>query len=157
MSCKFLDVEGHCLVVYQISNEYFEPSPEDCSKCMRCEEGAGVNEFTMLQAKLNGVQLHKDLLGRGPGSRLAYMISWMNFTDKHCNACTNRKTLMDLWGPKGCEENRDTIRMWLRQSSRENIGFVPDCILDTIITAAIKTSPLPEKKKEDNQTTDTVY
>lgn len=149
MTCKYLDQEGHCLVVYQIAEEYFEPTPEDCSKCMKCVEGVGVNEFTILQSKLNGASLHKDLLGKGPGSRLAYMISWFNIKDEFCDTCANRKTLMDLWGPAGCEANRNLIRRWLRQSSRENIGFVPDCVLDTFITAAIKTSSLPEKKETD--------
>lgn len=145
--CKYLDIEEHCIVVYQLSSDYFYPTPQECETCRKCNhtkedfkraehlelhKDGGINDFTIYQSTLLGVHLRPDLIGKGPGTVLKTVISWFVETPPGCE-CEHRSKIMDLWGYEGCKHNEKTIRSWLRESARIHAKFVPDVVITSIL------------------------
>lgn len=141
--CKYLDVESHCLVVLQLVDDYFYPTPEECSACRRCRpigqepsEHGGINDFTLLKAQEIGFALDTSRIGKGPGTLLKTTISWFVDQPPGCD-CQLRSTIMDLWGYDKCREKESTIRSWLRESARINNIKVPDSVITTVINLVL--------------------
>lgn len=145
--CKYKDIEGHCIVVLQLANDYFYTTPEECDKCRKCNlikddmirhghlelpKDGGVNDFTIYQSSLLGVTLRPDLIGRGPGTILKTVISWFVDQPPGCD-CELRSKIMDLWGYEQCRANEKTIRSWLRESTRIHCKYVPDVVITSIL------------------------
>lgn len=154
--CKYKDVEGYCIVVLQLANDYFYTTPEECDKCRKCNlskddmirhghlelpKDGGVNDFTIYQASLLGVHLRPDLIGRGPGTILKTVISWFVETPPGCE-CEHRSKIMDLWGYEGCRANEKTIRSWLRESARIHNKYVPDVVITSILKGVLWLAPV---------------
>jgi len=145
--CKYKDIDGHCIVVLQLANDYVYPSPQECDTCRKCNhtkeeiqrvghleshKDGGVNDYTIYQASLLGVHLRPDLIGKGPGTILKTVISWFVETPPGCD-CEHRSKIMDLWGYEGCRANEKTIRSWLRESARIHCKYVPDVVITSIL------------------------
>jgi hypothetical protein len=146
-TCKYKDIEEHCIVVLQLASDYYYPTPEECNTCRKCNhtkeetqragfleehKDGGVNDFTIYQSSLLGVTLRPDLIGKGPGSILKKVISWFVETPPGCE-CEHRSKIMDLWGYEGCRTNEKTIRSWLRESARIHAKYVPDVVITSIL------------------------
>lgn len=52
--------------------------------------------------------------GAGPGTHLRRILFDLKIQARRGCDCSKKAYQMDLWGPKGCRENRDEILSWLR-------------------------------------------
>ena len=79
IDCKYLDNDC-CTIIETITDEPYFPQKEECRACSKCEVPCGINEITKTISNTILVELKKPTLstGRGPGSRLAYIISWFH-------------------------------------------------------------------------------
>lgn len=114
--CQFREADGQCNIITELADTYY-PSPEECRGCSRCPKPCAVNEVTLSIGNRLRVEDGKPELsspGKGPGSRLANLLSW--FKTDSCG-CQERADIMDAWGVEGCKENMPTILYWLRSSA----------------------------------------
>ena len=76
----------------------------------------------------------------GPGTELKRIFSWFGIKEHEGCKCTEHATLMDKWGPDGCQVNRPTIIQWLQQECKErNLPF-NKTIANIALTTAINRS-----------------
>lgn len=56
--------------------------------------------------------------GKGPGSHLKLLLSNVGLVDDGKCGCKELSELMDMWGPKGCQENRTFILDKLKENAK---------------------------------------
>ena len=76
----------------------------------------------------------------GPGTELKKIFEGFGVRDDGKCKCKQHVALMDKWGPQGCENNRETILIWLKKSCQDrNIPF-NKAIANAAISLAIRRS-----------------
>lgn len=56
---------------------------------------------------------------QGPGTYLKKILSWFSIQEPEECDCLAHANMMDRWGPKGCEQNMETILGFLKESARK--------------------------------------
>jgi hypothetical protein len=78
---------------------------------------------------------------KGPGDHLANLIDWATpflMNKDQCASCRKRVKLMNIWGPDGCEINRETILEWLRRAAHESGVPFNSIFANLMISEAIR-------------------
>lgn len=119
MTCPQLTSDGICEIISTLAYPFiYRPTPEDCKACKRCNKPQSINEVTRSLADVvllrNGYPSLNPF--KGPGTRLAYTISWFKRSPPNCN-CGDRAAIMDAWDVNRCIENKSIILAWLRESA----------------------------------------
>lgn len=76
----------------------------------------------------------------GPGCQLKRSLSWFVRDDGSCG-CTEFATIMDAWGPDGCEARIDQIVAHLvEQAAKKSVllGAVPSAAITVVVRRAIE-------------------
>lgn len=146
--CPYLDTDGNCLIIYQLTDVPHYPSRKQCVGCQRCPKPQSVNEITT--AISNKILMEQGLstlhsIGHGPGTRLANTISWFFRSSPGCN-CGDRAEIMDAWGKEGCKRNKSQIVHWLYESAHlKNIPITRGAI--EIIIDILLSLPYTERPR----------
>lgn len=146
--CHLRDHYGCCNLATLAASLPVIPSPEDCTLCKKADSKqahqghGGMNDVVRSLAVEANPNLHSHLFGTG--SRLASLIEWFVSRPPNCS-CGDRVEIMNMWGPKGCADNRATILSWLRESALDNglpySEFVIGRIVDVVIKASQRDYP----------------
>lgn len=83
---------------------------------------------------------------QGPGTKLKNIFSWFGITEDEDCDCTSHVELMDRWGPKGCEQNIETVLGFLVQSANKQQIYYSEFAARRAIKLAIYLSKRSMRK-----------
>lgn len=150
-TCQFL-INNHCKLITNLTRKQLPLQPitqAACAICSSMKPSQSVNRFTVCETLLRlrtnnsfSHEMHGTLVSAvqctlGVGTQLHGYLSWMQ--SQNCG-CAQKVSLMNTWGPNECDNSREIILDWLKESaSLAGVPFVRRT-LNAILTNCIEAS-----------------
>lgn len=150
-TCQF-KINNHCKLITNLARKELPLQPitqAACAICISMNPAQSVNRFTVCETlhrlRINNKfcnEKHNTLLVAvqctlGVGTQLHGYLAWMQRQD--CG-CAQKVSLMNTWGPNECDNSREIILDWLKESAA-NAG-VPFSrrVVNALLTNCIEAS-----------------
>jgi hypothetical protein len=165
ISCEYLTSAENskekkiCQLVSNSLGRPAETTPYFCSICLNCKNPKNLaNPGTRIVAKKAQKKLEEDLLataevkfGIGPGTELHKMIP--KFLEIPGCGCKSWAKKMNIWGPDGCEKNKEDIvnKLISESKKRSVLSWVPDAATRMVAERLVNTAIQRARSNEQNQ------
>ena len=144
-------LQGSCRTASLLARQPKVPTYEaSCDACFRDSKPLTVNKITIGLALLHlastkqfNQEDHSYLISaikeatKGTGTILKHKIWWFVQPTLSCD-CESKAAVMDAWGPDRCEQERETILDWLKESADEQKILFIRFAMSMVLSSAIK-------------------
>jgi len=150
-TCQFF-INNHCKLITNLTRKELplQPiTPAACDICKSLNPPQSVNRFTVCETlhrlRINNKfcnEKHNTLLiavqcTLGVGTQLHGYLAWMQTED--CG-CAQKVSLMNTWGPNECDNSREIILDWLKESAVQAGVPFSRRVVNALLTNCIEAS-----------------